>query len=124
MWKSLVVKFLSLLIVTVVISCNDDDSSVVECKEPLGQLETVINDQTVFQARWTVFEYFDNGALSVASIVMDQNCLLRADLVITGEPNLNRQDFVITSAQFIRDPTNISFSQIDEDAVLGRWEIV
>jgi len=110
------------------ISCNNDDGNnndgnKFNCIEPLGEMETMINNQTLFQARWTVFEYFDNGALSIAAFVQDQDCLQSASLGITAEPNLERQNFTVI-IQNTREPTNIKFWQNNEDAVLGSWEIL
>lgn len=109
--------------IILLVSCSNDDSNAEICPLELGNLETAISEDLDFRARWTIYEYFENGAISITASVMDENCLLRAIMTITAIPNLERQDFEITTAELIREPTNISFNQVDEDASLGSWSI-
>ncbi|TMM57859.1 hypothetical protein FEE95_00040 [Maribacter algarum] len=122
MFRYLKVKCIVLCTVVFSVSCNKDDDGTKDCMEQLGKTETLINSETLYQARWTLFEYLENGALSVTSFVQDQNCLSTASMGITGEPNLDRQNF--TKTQSFREPTNIRFRQIEEDSPIGKWEIV
>ncbi|QLG46630.1 hypothetical protein [Costertonia aggregata] len=123
MRKKLKTYFFIIGAIILLVSCSDDDSNTEICPPELGNLDTAISEQIDFRARWTIYEYFENGAISITASVMDENCLLRAIMTITATPNLERQDFEITTAEFIREPTNISFNQVDEDASLGSWSI-
>ena len=121
MKKYYLIRLFCLCFLSPLVSCTDDEEES-NCLEQLGQFETNINNQTLFQAQWTVFEFFENDALSVTAIVVDQDCLLRAIMGFTSEPNLDRQNF--TDTVDFREPTNISISQINQDAVLGSWRIL
>lgn len=119
--KNFIINCTVICIVAFFASCSDNDDNSSLCQGQLGQMETLINSQTLFQARWTLYEYLDNGPISVTSFVIDQNCLLTASMGITGEPNLDKQNFMNT--QSFRESTNIRFRQVEEDAPIGKWEI-
>ena len=88
MKKYYLVSLFCLCLIAPLVSCTNDEDET-NCTEQLGELETVINGQTLFQAQWTVFEFFENDALSVAAIVVDQDCLVRATMGFTSESNLD-----------------------------------
>ena len=122
MFKEFKIKRLLFGFVLILSSCSNDDGNMNTCSPELGELETLINNQTLFQARWTLFEYFENGALSVDGFVMDDNCLSRASVGFTAEPNLDRQNF--SNTESFRESTNIRFRQLNEDVAIGSWKFI
>lgn len=115
-------KRLFLILILSIVACSDDD---IDCIIPeLGQLETEINGNILFQARATGFSTFETTTenLFITSLVVDQNCLLTANINMTVRPNLERQDFL--NSQFRLEAATISFVQFSDDQPLGRWSVL
>ncbi|GMN12129.1 hypothetical protein MTsPCn9_34340 [Croceitalea sp. MTPC9] len=115
--------FLLALVTTILISCSKDEEPPCKDIEPLGLLETQISDNTIYDGKSTSYLKLEEGPIGINSYVLDDLCLIRASIGMLVNSTLERQTFVKVVPNQLNTPT-FSFFQVEEDAILGKWDII
>lgn len=112
------------LFAAVLFSCSKDEEPPCNNGEPFGLLETQISDNTIYDGGSTSYLKLNEGPISINSYVVDEFCLLRASINMLVDSTMERQPFVKRESTNPLNTSTFFFAQVEEDAILGKWDII
>lgn len=112
------------LVTAILLSCSKDEEPPCKNGEPFGLLETQISDNTIYDGGSTSYLKLNEGSISINSYVVDEFCLLRASINMLVDSTLERQIFVKRESTNPFNTPTFFFAQVEEDAILGKWDII